>query len=445
MNITQRISAAPMSGYQWLIIALCTVMNCLDGFDVMAVAFTGPSLVEEFDLTGSQFGLLVSVGLIGMAMGSMLLAPFADLIGRRPLLLISHVLSTVGMFGAAVSPSATVMGFFRLLTGIGVGGMLASTNVIASEFSNTKNRGLAIGIYTAGYGIGATIASLAARVAVGGDWRIVFYVGGFGTLLSLVVIALLLPESVAFLEQRRPRGALERINRTLTRMGLDPVSQTDLDQAASAREKDGKAGAGWLKQLLTPTILLWITFITIMFGFYFVNSWTPTLLVEEGLSESAAVTAGMAISLGGTVGSVLYGFVARMRTPRVALIGFSLLSATMMVVFIVSTSILWLGFGIGVLVGALINGCIAGVYTVGPPLYPSKVRSVGMGWALGMGRIGAILSPTIAGMLRDAGATATQLYIGAAGVVAICAVVLVGLRRYDPESVPSEVKEPATA
>ena len=181
---------------------------------------------------------------------------------------------------------------------------------------------------------------LAARVAVGGDWRIVFYVGGFGTLLSLVVIALLLPESVAFLEQRRPRGALERINRTLTRMGLDPVSQTDLDQAASAREKDGKAGAGWLKQLLTPTILLWITFITIMFGFYFVNSWTPTLLVEEGLSESAAVTAGMAISLGGTVGSVLYGFVARMRTPRVALIGFSLLSATMMVVFIVSTSIL---------------------------------------------------------------------------------------------------------
>ena len=93
----------------------------------------------------------------------------------------------------------------------------------------------------------------------------------------------------------------------------------------------------------------------------------------------------------------------------------------------------------------MINGCIAGVYTVGPPLYPSKVRSVGIGWALGMGRIGAILSPTIAGMLRDAGATATQLYIGAAGVVAICAVVLVGLRRYDPESVPSEVKEPATA
>ncbi|EHR62300.1 MFS transporter [Saccharomonospora cyanea] len=444
MNITERIGAARMSGYQWLIVALCTFMNCLDGFDVMAVAFTGPSVTEEFGLNGSQFGLLVSVGLIGMALGSMLLAPFADLIGRRPLILISLTLGTIGMFGAAMAPSVTVMGFFRLLTGIGVGGILASTNVIASEFSNAKNRGLAIGIYTAGYGIGATVASVVAKATVGGDWRIVFYAGGFGTLLALVVIALLLPESIAFLEQRRPRGALENINRTLARMGMDSVSQTDLDQAASVREGTRQTSSGWLKQLLTPTILLWITFITIMFGFYFVNSWTPTLLVEEGLSESAAVTAGMAISIGGTVGSVLYGVAARVRTPRVVLIGFSLLSAAMMIVFILSTSILWLGFGIGVLVGALINGCIAGAYTVGPPLYPANIRSVGMGWALGMGRIGAILSPTIAGMLKDAGASATQLYVGAAVVVAICAVVLIALRRHDPESAPA-VKEPATA
>ncbi|GAA2362779.1 aromatic acid/H+ symport family MFS transporter [Saccharopolyspora halophila] len=444
MTLTARIGAAPMSGYQWLIVALCTFMNCLDGFDVMAVAFTGPSVTEEFGLNGSQFGILVSVGLVGMAVGSMLLAPFADLIGRRPLILISLALGTIGMFGAAMAPSALVMGVFRLVTGIGVGGILASTNVIASEFSNTKNRGLAIGIYTAGYGIGATLASLVAKTAVGGDWRIVFYAGGFGTLLALVVIAALLPESIAFLEQRRPRGALERINRTLARMGMGSISTPDLDQANSARKEARQAGSGWLKQLLAPTILLWIIFITIMFGFYFVNSWTPTLLADEGLSKSAAVTAGMAISIGGTVGSVLYGLAARLRPPRVVLIGFSLLSAAMMVVFILSTSILWLGFGIGVIVGALINGCIAGAYTVGPPLYPSNVRSVGMGWALGMGRIGAILSPTLAGLLKDAGASATQLYVGAAAVVALCAVALVALRKHDPDSTPAAA-EPATS
>ncbi|MET9594484.1 MFS transporter [Streptomyces sp. NPDC006516] len=445
MNITARISQAPMSGYQWLIVALCTFMNCLDGFDVMAVAFTGPSVTEEFGLSGSEFGLLVSFGLIGMAIGSMLLAPFADLIGRRPLILVSLVLGTIGMFGAATAPSVTVMGLFRLVTGIGVGGILASTNVIASEFSNARNRGLAIGIYTAGYGIGATAASLVAKTVVGGDWRIVFYAGGIGTLLALIVIAVVLPESVAFLEQRRPGDALERINRTLARMRMEPVTGADLDRAAATGSAAERAGSGWLRQLLTPTILLWLTFITIMFGFYFVNSWTPTLLVEEGLSESAAVTAGMAISIGGTVGSVLYGVVARVRTPRVVLIGFSLLSAAMMIVFIVSTSTLWLGFAIGVVVGALINGCIAGAYTVGPPLYPANVRSVGMGWALGMGRIGAILSPTVAGMLKDAGASATQLYIGAAVVVALCALFLVALRRHDPESRPAAAEEALAA
>ncbi|MFC4002491.1 MFS transporter [Prauserella oleivorans] len=444
MTLMARIGAAPMSGYQWLIVALCTFMNCLDGFDVMAVAYTGPSVTEEFALTGSQFGLLVSVGLIGMALGSMLLAPFADLIGRRPLILISLTLGTIGMFGAAMAPSVTMMGLFRLVTGLGVGGILASTNVIASEFSNTKNRGLAIGIYTAGYGIGATLASLVARSTVGGDWRTVFYVGGFGTLLALIVIAVLLPESVAFLEQRRPQDALERINRTLARMRMDSISEADLDQGAAAGKNARQSGSRWLKQLLTPTILLWIVFITIMFGFYFVNSWTPTLLTEEGLSESAAVTAGMAISIGGTVGSVLYGLAARLRPPRVVLIGFSLLSAGMMIVFILSTSILWLGFGIGVLVGALINGCIAGAYTVGPLLYPSTVRSVGMGWALGMGRIGAILSPTIAGVLKDAGASATQLYVGAAAVVALCALALVAVRKHEPDYTPA-TKEPATA
>ncbi|MGW0927575.1 MFS transporter [Streptomyces sp. NPDC002644] len=434
-----------MSGYQWLIVALCTFMNCLDGFDVMAVAFTGPSVTDEFGLSGSEFGLLVSVGLIGMAIGSMLLAPFADLLGRRPLILISLALGTVGMFGAAMAPSVTVMGVFRLVTGIGVGGILASTNVIASEFSNARNRGLAIGIYTAGYGLGATAASLVAKATVGGDWRIVFYAGGFGTLLALIVIAVVLPESVAFLEQRRPAGALERINRTLARMRMEAVTEAELDRAATARESTEGAASGWLKQLLAPTVLLWLTFVTIMFGFYFVNSWTPTLLVEEGLSEGAAVTAGMAISIGGTVGSVLYGVAARVRTPRVVLIGFSLLSAAMMIAFIVSTSTLWLGFAVGVVVGALINGCIAGAYTVGPPLYPANVRSVGMGWALGMGRIGAILSPTVAGLLKDAGATATQLYVGAALVVGLCSLFLVALRRHDPESAPgaAAVKEPA--
>lgn len=450
MTLQQRISAAPMSGYQWLVVGLCTFLNCLDGFDVMAVAFTGPSVTAHFDLSASAFGWLVSAGLIGMAVGSMLIAPYADVIGRRPLILISLSLATVGMFAAAMAPTVTVMGIGRAVTGLGVGGILASTNVVASEFSSAKARGLAIGLYTAGYGIGATAASLVARSVVGneGSWRTVFWVGGIGTLLALVVLAALLPESVTFLEQRRPAGARDRINRILARMHLEPVTDADLDRATAARQVEAGSSGGPLtllgSHLRRRTVLLWLAFITVMFGFYFVNSWTPTLLVGSGLSEGDAVTAGMAISLGGTVGSVLYGVAAAVRSPRTVLIGFALLSAAAMIAFILSTSVLALAFGIGVLVGALINGCIAGVYTVGPPLYDTRTRSTGMGWALGMGRIGAILSPTAAGMLKDSGWTAVQLYVLAAVVIALCAVVLTGLKPYDAaEQEKAEVPAPA--
>ncbi|EGD45377.1 major facilitator family transporter [Nocardioidaceae bacterium Broad-1] len=161
MNLRARIDAAAMTPYQWMVVALCVLLNCLDGFDVMAMAFTASSLTEEFALSGSELGVLLSAGLVGMAVGSLALAPVADVIGRRPLILISVGLATVGMLLSAAAPSALLLGLARVVTGLGVGGILASTNVIASEYASARWRGLAIGLYTAGYGIGATLGGVA--------------------------------------------------------------------------------------------------------------------------------------------------------------------------------------------------------------------------------------------------------------------------------------------
>ena len=163
MNLRARIDAAAMTPYQWMVVALCVLLNCLDGFDVMAMAFTASSLTEEFALSGSELGVLLSAGLVGMAVGSLALAPVADVIGRRPLILISVGLATLGMLLSAAAPSAVLLGLARVVTGLGVGGILASTNVIASEYASARWRGLAIGLYTAGYGIGATLGGVAAR------------------------------------------------------------------------------------------------------------------------------------------------------------------------------------------------------------------------------------------------------------------------------------------
>lgn len=431
MNLRARIDAAAMTPYQWMVVALCVLLNCLDGFDVMAMAFTASSLTEEFALSGSELGVLLSAGLVGMAVGSLALAPVADVIGRRPLILISVGLATLGMLLSAVAPSALLLGLARVVTGLGVGGILASTNVIASEYASARWRGLAIGLYTAGYGIGATLGGVAARGMLADlGWRSVFVAGGVATGIALILLVVLLPESVDFLVQRRPRQAVERINRILGRLGQPAITSDVLEAAPrpTTRHRSGNPGVLLSADLRRSTLLIWVAFLATMFGFYFVNSWTPQLLVTSGLSEADAVTAGMMLALGGTAGSVLYGLVASRLDSRLVLIGFTVLSALTMVVFITSTALLTVALIIGVLVGALINGCIAGLYTITPAVYGTEIRSTGMGWAIGIGRIGAILSPMLAGRLLDASWTPVNLYVGAAVVVAISAVALLFLR-----------------
>lgn len=431
MNLRARIDAAAMTPYQWMVVALCVLLNCLDGFDVMAMAFTASSLTEEFALSGSELGVLLSAGLVGMAVGSLALAPVADVIGRRPLILISVGLATLGMLLSAVAPSAVLLGLARVVTGLGVGGILASTNVIASEYASARWRGLAIGLYTAGYGIGATLGGVAARGMLADlGWRSVFVAGGVATGIALILLVVLLPESVDFLVQRRPRQAVERINRILGRLGQPAITSDALEAAPrpTTRHRRGNPGVLLGADLRRSTLLIWVAFLATMFGFYFVNSWTPQLLVTSGMSEADAVTAGMMLALGGTAGSVFYGLVASRLDSRLVLIGFTVLSALTMVVFITSTALLTVALVIGVLVGALINGCIAGLYTITPAVYGTEIRSTGMGWAIGIGRIGAILSPMLAGRLLDASWTPVNLYVGAAVVVAISAVALLFLR-----------------
>ncbi len=430
MNLRARIDAAAMTPYQWMVVALCVLLNCLDGFDVMAMAFTASSLTEEFALSGSELGVLLSAGLVGMAVGSLALAPVADVIGRRPLILVSVGLATLGMLLSAAAPSALLLGLARVVTGLGVGGILASTNVIASEYASARWRGLAIGLYTAGYGIGATLGGVAARGMLADlGWRSVFVAGGVAPAVALVLLIVLLPESVDVLVQRRPRQAVERINRILGRLGQAAVTADSLGSApVPARRRSGNPGVLLGADLRRSTLLIWVAFLATMFGFYFVNSWTPQLLVTSGMAEADAVTAGMMLALGGTAGSVLYGLVASRLDSRLVLIGFTVLSALTMVVFITSTALLTVALIIGVVVGALINGCIAGLYTITPAVYGTEIRSTGMGWAIGIGRIGAILSPMLAGRLLDASWTPVNLYVGAAVVVAISAVALLFLR-----------------
>ncbi|WP_427005352.1 MFS transporter [Pseudarthrobacter sp. H2] len=429
MQLQERIDASRMSPYQWLIVGLCIVLNALDGFDVLAMAFTANSVTREFGLSGGELGILLSAGLVGMAAGSLGLAPFADVIGRRPMVLISVGLATAGMLLAALSHSAVELGIWRVVTGLGIGGILACTNVIASEYSSKRWRGLAISIYTAGYGIGATLGGAAAvSLQASFGWRSVFLFGGICTAATLLLLAALLPESVDFLASRRPRNVVDRLNKIARRIGQPALTELP---AVAAIAKTGKKNK--LSELFTAgnrrsTLLVWLAFFATMFGFYFVNSWTPRLLVTAGMTESQGVTGGLMLTLGGTFGSLLYGVLTIRWNSRKVMIAFAVLSAATMVMFISTAGILALAFAAGGVVGMLINGCIAGMYTIAPALYGASVRSTGVGWAIGIGRVGAIVAPLITGALLDAHWTASMLYMGVGVVVLVAGAAVAAMR-----------------
>lgn len=427
MNLREHIDNNPMSAYQWTVVIIAAIMNLLDGFDVLALAFTATAIRGDLGLSGAELGYLFSVGLLGMAAGSLFLAPLADKIGRRPLLLISVSLSALGMLGSAYSASYGALGFWRLITGLGVGGILVGTNVLTSEYSSRKWRSLAISIYASGFGIGAVLGGMFAVVLQEEySWHAVFLAGFILTAVCLIVLFIWLPESIDFLMTQQPRNAQIRLNKITKKMGLK--GQWTLPEKVLVSASKLPLTQLFNKNYRKSTALIWIAFFAIMFCYYFVSSWTPALLKEAGMTTEQSVSVGMMISLGGTCGSLLYGLLASRWKAKQMLVQFTVLSAFSVIIFILSSSILWLAMLFGILVGGFMNGCISGLYTLNPSIYAANIRSTGVGWSIGVGRIGAILAPLAAGVLLDYGWDKQSLYIGVGFVLLIAAIALSLLR-----------------
>ncbi|WGE50829.1 MFS transporter [Actinobacillus equuli subsp. haemolyticus] len=424
-NLRHAIDNSPMGVYQWAIVIMAAVMNFLDGFDVLAIAFTATNISKEFGLSKTEFGVLVSAGLAGMTIGSLFLAPLADKFGRRPLLLLSVALSAIGLLISGLATTPFVLGFSRVITGLGVGGILVGTNVITSEYSSKKWRSFAISVYAAGFGIGAMIGGMMAKeLQAAYSWHAVYFAGAAMTAVVWVVLFIWLPESIDFLTTKQPANAKARLNQIAAKIGFGFNGEWDLPAKVEAVKTKLPISQLFNDKYRRSTLLLWLSFFAIMFSFYFISSWTPALLKEAGMTVEDSINVGMAISIGGAGGSLIYGLIASRWQARMVLMLFTVLSAIAIVVFILSSSALGVAMAMGVVVGALVNGCISGLYTINPATYDADIRNTGVGWAIGAGRAGSILAPTVAGMLLDGGLAKQDLYIAVAGVMLLSTLAL---------------------
>ena len=423
-GLRRALDDGPMSRFQMLAIGLCVALNMLDGFDVLVVAFTAPEVAREWRLSGAQLGLLLSAGLVGMAAGSLFVAPWADRFGRRAITLLCLAVITLGMAASAFSASVTQLAALRVMTGVGVGGILASLNVLTSEYSPERWRNTAISLQVTGYPVGATVGgTVAAYLITVHGWRSAFLLGAAASLVMIPVVIHRLPESLDFLLARQPKDALARLNRLLARMGRAPLTALPPRPAAEPGARNPLGGL-FERGAVRSTLLIWSAFFLVMFSFYFVSSWTPKLLVAAGLSTRQGVTGGVLLNLGGIVGGTLFGLLAP-RVPLKRLASAYLgATATAVALFGLAAADLRAAFPLALAIGVFLFGSMVGLDAATPRLYPAAFRTTGMGWAIGIGRLGAILAPLSAGVMVDAGWATSVLYFAFAAplVLAVLAV-----------------------
>ncbi|WP_218511284.1 MFS transporter [Variovorax sp. dw_308] len=430
-ELRRAIDEGAMTPFQWAAVTVCIMLIMLDGFDVLVMAFTAAPISAEWKLSGAELGVLFSAGLFGMAAGSLFLAPWADRFGRQPIILVCLVVIALGMFASGFAQSSWQLGALRALTGVGIGGMLASVGVITAEYSSNHWRSTAVALQATGYPIGATIGgSIAALLLAKYGWRSVFIFGGIATAAMIPVVLWRLPESFDFLLAKRPRGALQKLNALLGKMNRPTLAQLPPEQADVADSGRNSFSALFAPGMLAQTLMIWGAFFLLMFSFYFALSWTPKLLVQAGLSAQQGITGGVLLNVGGIVGGSVFGLLAARMNLGSLTASSMVLTALAMAAFGYFTSSLAVAFAIAFGIGAFIFGSMAGLYAFAPVVYPAAMRSTGMGWAIGIGRVGAILAPLTAGVLLDKGWSPPHLYYAFALPLLAAMLTVLALRAH---------------
>ncbi|MFK8018172.1 MAG: MFS transporter [Pseudomonadales bacterium] len=419
---------SPMNGLQIAAVAICILLNALDGFDVLAISFASPGIAADWGINRAELGFVLAMELVGMAFGSISLGGMADKYGRRPTILLCLALMAAGMYGASLANSISVLLLFRLLTGIGIGGMLASTNAMTAEYANAKYRNLAVILMAAGFPIGAIIGgSISTQLLEIYDWRAVFVFGAICTGFFLLVVWFGLPESIEYLASRRPKNALARINKTLIRMGHD--SLTSLPEL---KVSDSNSGSSY-NALFSPkyrslTLLLIVAYFMHMMTFYYILKWIPKIVVDMGYQASSAGAVLVWANVGGALGALSMGVMAtRIRLINLLTIMLILSFAMVMVFGLGHENLTELSI-VAAVTGFCTNAGVVGLYALLAASFPSDLRASGTGVVIGLGRGGAALGPVIAGFLFVAGMSEMLVSIVMGAGAAVAAVAIFSLR-----------------
>jgi MFS transporter, AAHS family, 4-hydroxybenzoate transporter len=412
LDVRNFIDEHPFSRFQLLVAILCGSIAFMDGFDAQSMGYVAPALVADLQVTRVALGPLISIGLVGMMIGALVFGPLADHFGRKPILIVCTLLFGGMSLITATATSLESFRIFRLITGFGLGGAMPNTIALTSEYVPKKFRATAVMIMFCGFSIGAAVGGFIAATLISRfGWQAVFVVGGSIPLLIAALTIVLLPESIRFLLLKG--GHENKVKKYLSKIAPDTAVYGELSAGADEHASHGfpmKELFSHGRAMVTP--LMWLMFFMNLLNLYFLQNWLPTVMNDAGIKIETAIMITTLFQIAGVVGTITLGrLMDRHNNSAFKILGAAYLGAAFSV-FLIGES----GVSIALLICTVSAAgfCVVGGQTASNALaaeyYPTSIRSTGVGWCLGIGRIGGIIGPILGGILLAMGGGARRVF-----------------------------------
>ncbi|MGM4903337.1 MFS transporter [Tardiphaga sp. 866_E4_N2_1] len=411
-------AVSPATGSTIRVTALSFLLMVADSYDVAALSFAVPELIRTWKVDKLAVGGVFSAGLFGLLVGSIVFGYIGDRWGRKKAIIIGAILFGVVTYATGWASALNQLLIYRFIACVGLGGAVPNAVALTNEFAPKHLRVTAITVIFAGYAIGGTFGGvIAAQLVPAYGWPIIFQLGGAASLLLAVALMFFLPESSSYLAAK----AVAR------------------DGAASAvlavRRSDEQLGSSFAqlfsehRSIMTP--LLWVVYVANSITLFSLVSWLPVLIEAAGLPRSAAALALSCFFLGGAVGGLVVGYIID-RSGMRALVGSALIACPVVGSLGVLNSSEPLLLAAATTAGFFTIGVQNSLHGIAGSIYPTPIRANGLGWALGIGKIGSIAGPFVGGILLSMALPVSQLFWAAAvpiGVVTVASFFL--MRIYD--------------
>ena len=420
----ERLNALPVSSFHYKLLVVAGIGWVFDSMDTGLIAFVLPLLIKEWGLSATQAGMLGSIGLVGMALGAVAAGTLADRVGRKTVFSVTIVLYSLATGLCAVAPNYELLVLFRFLVGLGLGGELPVAATLVTEYVPGRARGRFMVLLESFWAVGWLLAALIAYfiIPVTG-WRTAFLIGALPALYTMV-IRMHLPESVRYLLKKRKIEEARKIVSSLEErcyMEPRPLEVTEKDVA---EETKGSFTSLWTSRFIKRTVMLWLVWFGIVFSYYGVFMWLPSLVFKQGFTVVKTFEYVLVMTLsqlpGYAAAAWLVDRLGRRYTLSLFLLGSGIASYFFGHAETVTALLCW-----GATMSFFNLGAWGVIYTYTPELYPTEIRGLGCGWATGFGRVGGMVAPLLVGaLLTDAWDMGHIFYIFAGVFVLISFIVL---------------------